>query len=309
MNVTVLAGGVGAARFLSGLIQVIDQTSITVVANTGDDVELHGLHISPDLDTLVYTLAGAIDPGRGWGLSNETWQAMKMVQRYGGIGWFNLGDQDLGTHMYRTQRLSEGAGLREVTAEIAAAWGLKLTILPVTEGQLRTMVNVVDEGEISFQEYFVRRRHQVAVTSVRFSGADTARPTQGVLEAINDADLVVIAPSNPLVSIGPLLAVPGVRESISAKRPQVVAISPIVGGAALKGPADRMMRELGHTVSVVGVASIYADLAATLVVDTVDTPLLPDVEATGMACIAMPTIMSEAGVAASLAQAVLDLAP
>jgi len=309
VKVTVLAGGVGAARFLKGLISVMDQREITVIANTGDDVELHGLHISPDIDTLVYTLADAIDPERGWGLANETWQAMEMVKRYGGIGWFNLGDQDLGTHMFRTQRRSEGASLDVVTAEIARAWGLDLAILPVTNDLLRTMVTVVDEGEITFQEYFVRRQHNVEVSNIRFNGARAATPGPGVIDAIDHADLVVIAPSNPLVSIGPLLAVPGVREAVVAKRAQTVAVSPIVGGAALKGPADRMMRELGHPSTVGGVAQLYHELAATLVIDSVDEPLANEVEAAGMAALAVPTVMSEPGVAAALATAILALVP
>jgi LPPG:FO 2-phospho-L-lactate transferase len=199
VRVAVLCGGVGAARFLAGLLQVVEPTDVTAIVNTGDDVILHGLHISPDLDTVTYTLAGATDAERGWGLAGETWQAMEGLRRYGGVDWFNLGDRDLATHLYRTHRLSEGAGLAEVTAEIASAWGLSLQVLPVTEDPLRTMVTVADEGEIGFQEYFVRRQHSVAVTSVRFAGADDARPGPGVLDALSDADVVVIAPSNPVV--------------------------------------------------------------------------------------------------------------
>jgi LPPG:FO 2-phospho-L-lactate transferase len=307
MGVTVLAGGVGAARLLCGIVQVVDPAEVTVIANVGDDLVLHGLHVSPDIDTVIYTLAGAIDPERGWGLAGETWQAMDGLRRYGGVDWFNLGDRDLGTHLYRTHRLREGASLAEVTGEIASAWGLGLRVLPVTEDPLRTMVTVVDEGEIGFQEYFVRRRHDVAVTSVRFDGAETARPGPGVLEAIESAEVVVIAPSNPIVSIGPLLAVPGVRAAVVARRESVVAVSPIVAGTALKGPADRMLTELGHAASVVGVARLYAELAATLVVDDADAAHSPEVEAVGLRCLVRPTIMSQPGVAASLARAVLGL--
>jgi LPPG:FO 2-phospho-L-lactate transferase len=307
MGVTVLAGGVGAARLLCGIVQVVDPAEVTVIANVGDDLVLHGLHVSPDIDTVIYTLAGAIDPERGWGLAGETWQAMDGLRRYGGVDWFNLGDRDLGTHLYRTHRLREGASLAEVTGEIASAWGLGLRVLPVTEDPLRTMVTVVDEGEIGFQEYFVRRRHDVAVTSVRFDGAETARPGPGVLEAIESAEVVVIAPSNPIVSIGPLLAVPGVRAAVVARRGSVVAVSPIVAGAALKGPADRMLTELGHDASVVGVARLYAELAASLVVDDADAAHAPEVEAMGMRCLVRPTIMSQPGVAASLARAVLGM--
>lgn len=305
MRITVVAGGVGAARFLSGLLQVVEASEVTAIVNTGDDVVLHGLHISPDLDTVTYTLAGATDVERGWGLAGETWQAMDGLRRYGGIDWFNLGDRDLATHMYRTHRLAEGAGLAQVTGEIIRAWDLGLTVLPVTEDELRTMVTVVDEGEIGFQEYFVRRRHDVAVTGVRFAGADDAAPSPGVLSALADADVTVIAPSNPLVSIGPVLAVPGVSDAIIAGRAHTVAVSPIVGGAALKGPADRMLRELGHESSVVGVARLYAPLASTLVIDEVDADAVDDVEAEGVRCVVAPTIMSQPGVASTLARRVL----
>lgn len=307
MRVTLLAGGVGAARLLRGVVEVVDPTEVTVVANVGDDLVLHGLHISPDIDTVVYTVAGAIDPERGWGLAGETWQAMEGLRRYGGIDWFNLGDRDLGTHLYRTQRLQEGATMSEVTAEITAAWGLDMRVLPVTEHRLRTMVTVADEGEIGFQEYFVGRQHDVAVTAVRFAGAESCAPAPGVLEALAEADVVVIAPSNPIVSIGPLLAVPGVRDAVAARRADVVAVSPIVAGAALKGPADRMMVELGHGASVAGVAGIYTELAATLVVDEADAAAAHQVEARGMRCVVCPTIMSQPGVAESLARTVLGL--
>ncbi len=306
-RVAVLAGGVGAARLLRGIVGVVDPAEVTVVANVGDDLVLHGLHISPDIDTVIYTVAGAIDPERGWGLGGETWQAMESVGRYGGIDWFNLGDRDLGTHLYRTQRLSEGATLSEVTAEIAESWGLGFRVLPVTEGALRTMVTVADEGEIGFQEYFVRRRHDVAVTSVRFDGSESCEPAPGVLDAIAEADVVVIAPSNPIVSIGPLLAVPGVRDAVVARRESVVAVSPIVAGAALKGPADRMLVELGHDASVVGVARLYRDMAATLVVDDADASSAAAIEAEGMTCVVRPTIMSEPGVTEALARTVLGV--
>jgi len=303
---TVLAGGVGAARFLSGLVQVVEPSTITAIVNVGDDTELHGLHISPDIDTVTYTLAGAINPDTGWGLRDETWKAMDMVAHYGGPSWFRLGDRDLGTHLYRTGRLSEGASLSTVTAELAQAWGLKLRLLPATDDRLRTMVTVADEGEIGFQDYFVGRQHDVPVTGLRFDGADDARPAPGVLDAIERADVVVIAPSNPLVSIAPVLAVPGVREAVQSARSRVVAISPIVAGAALKGPADRMLQELGHEASVVGVARLYAEIASVLVVDDADAASAPEVEAAGMRCVVVPTIMSSPPVAADLARATLE---
>jgi len=304
--ITVLAGGVGAARLLAGLIQVVDPAELTAVVNTGDDLVLHGLEISPDLDTVTYTLAGAIDPERGWGLAGESWQAMESLRRFGGDAWFNLGDRDLGTHLYRTTRRREGATLSEVTAEITAAWGLGLRLLPVTDDPLQTRVTVETDGEIGFQEYFVQRQHSVAVSAVRFDGAAKAAPAPGVLDAIASAGRVVIAPSNPIVSIGPLLAVPGVRDAVVARRDDVVAVSPIVAGAALKGPADRLMTELGHEASVVGVARIYAELAGTLVIDEADAELADAVEAEGVRCVVAPTIMSSPQRSAALARVVLE---
>jgi LPPG:FO 2-phospho-L-lactate transferase len=307
--ITVLAGGVGAARFLSGLIQVVDPSTVTAIVNVGDDTVLHGLHISPDIDTVTYTLAGAINPETGWGLRDETWQAMATVERYGGPAWFRLGDRDLGTHLYRTGRMADGARLSTITDEIARAWGLRLRVVPATDDRLRTMVTVDGEGEIGFQEYFVGRQHSVAVTSLRFDGSDGATPAPGVLDAIADATTVVIAPSNPLVSIAPVLAVPGVREAVLAARARTVAVSPIVAGAALKGPADRMLRELGHEASVVGVARLYADIATTLVVDETDAASASAVEAAGIHCVVAPTIMSTSSAAADLANVVLHTIP
>jgi LPPG:FO 2-phospho-L-lactate transferase len=300
-----IAGGVGAARLLSGLVRTVDPASITAVVNTGDDVVLHGLHVSPDLDTITYTLAGEVNPVTGWGLTGESWQAMGMLERYGGVTWFNLGDRDLGTHLYRTQRLRDGATLTEVTAEIARAWGLELHLLPVTDDRLETRVTVEDDGEIGFQEYFVQRHHSVPVTAVRFEGADAAKPGPVVLDVLAGAERVIICPSNPIVSIGPLLAVPGVRDAVEARRDGCVAVSPIVAGAALKGPADRLLRELGHEASVVGVARLYAPLAATLVIDEADAELAPAVEAAGMRAVVAPTIMTGPPEAEALARTVL----
>lgn len=308
-GIVTIAGGVGAARFLAGLVRAVDPLTCTAVVNVADDVVLHGLSVSPDLDTVTYTLAGEIDPERGWGLRGETWQAMETVRRYGGISWFNLGDRDLGTHLYRTHRLGQGAPLHVVTAEIVAAWGLTLRVLPVSDDRVETRIVLRDGDdevpagtEVNFQEYFVKRRHGVAVSAVRFVGAGDARPAPGVLGAIAAADTVVIAPSNPLVSIGPVLAVPGVRAAIEARRARSVAISPIVGGAALKGPADRMLVELGHESSVVGVARLYRDLASVLVVDEADRHLSGAVEAEGMRCVVTDTIMRSPEQAAVLAR-------
>ena len=308
--ITVIAGGVGAARFLTGLVQVRPPEEITAVVNVGDDTELHGLSISPDLDTITYTLAGEIDPERGWGLAGETWQAMETLGRLGGDTWFNLGDRDLGTHLYRTARRREGAPLSQVTAEITAGWGLEIVLLPVTDDRLRTMLTIDgDDGrpaEIGFQEYFVQRQHSVPVRAIRFDGADEARPGPGVLEAIDQAQCVVIAPSNPLISIDPVLAVSDVRDAVTAARERTVAVSPIVAGEALKGPADRLLTELGHIPTVVGVAELYAPLASTLVIDEADAALAPAVEASGLRCVVAPTVMSSPRIAAELADTVLD---
>lgn len=295
----------GAARLLTGLVQVRPPAELTAVVNVGDDVELHGLHISPDLDTVTYTVAGAIDPDRGWGLAGETWHAMEALRRYPAArAWFNLGDRDLATHLYRTDRLRAGAALSTVTAEIAAAWGLGLCLLPVSDDPVRTFLTV-DGAEIGFQEYFVHRQHAVAASAVRFDGAERAAPAPGVLDAIASAERVVIAPSNPIVSIAPVLAVRGVQAAVAARRADVVAVSPIVAGAALKGPADRLLRELGHDASVVGVARLYAPIAATLVIDDADAALASAVEAEGIRCVVAPTIMRCREEAAALAAVVL----
>lgn len=308
-STTVLSGGVGAARMLSGIVAVVDPGSVTAVVNVADDLDLHGLHICPDLDTITYTLAGEINPDTGWGLAGETWQAMATVGRYGGIDWFGLGDRDIGTHLFRTQRLSEGAGLADVTAEITAAWDLGLRLLPATEGQLRTRITLDDgpgEGtEVSFQEYFVKLRHGVPVRSVRFAGAEACAPGPGVLSAIAHAQRVVIAPSNPVISIDPILAVPGIRDAVVARRADTVAVSPIIDGAALKGPADRLMGELGFESTVVGVARLYAPLAARLVIDDRDAHLADAVAAEGIEPVVTSTIMSTPEVAAALARTVL----
>jgi LPPG:FO 2-phospho-L-lactate transferase len=304
--ITALAGGVGAARMLSGLRAEVPAGQITAVVNTGDDMVLHGLHISPDLDTVMYTLAGAINPETGWGLAGETWQVMESLGRLGGVTWFNLGDKDLATHCYRTQRLAEGASLTEVTAELYASFGVDVRALPVTDHALRTRLQLLDGPEVAFQEYFVHRRHDVAVSAVRFEGADGARPAPGVLEALTGAETVVVCPSNPVVSIGPLLAVPGVLEALVARRRDIVGVSPIIAGAALKGPADRLLAELGFEPSVVGVARWYAPWVGTLVIDRADADLAGAVEAEGVRCVVTDTVMATPERSAALARTVLD---
>jgi len=314
--ITTLAGGVGAARMLRGVVAAFGPESdspvaLTAVVNVADDEVLHGLSISPDIDTVAYTLAGAIDPVRGWGLANETWTAMESLRRYttstgrSDLGWFNLGDQDLGTHLYRTSRLAEGAPLSEVTAEMAAAWSLPVTLIPVTDQRMATRL-VTNDAELAFQEYFVREQHSVAVTEVRFAGSDSCLPAPGVLNAISGAHALLIAPSNPIVSIGPLLAVPGIRQAVTARRDITVAVSPIIGGAALKGPASRLLVELGHESSALGVARIYRDIAAIMVIDEVDAALAPQIEDLGMRCVVAPTIMVDRDAAANLARIAIE---
>jgi LPPG:FO 2-phospho-L-lactate transferase len=309
--IAVLAGGVGAARFLRGLVQVVPPAEVTALVNTADDTVIHGLSVSPDLDTVTYTLAGAIDPGRGWGLVDESWRAMAALARYEAVRpagsvaattWFNLGDQDLATHLYRTARLGEGATLSEVTREVAAAWEVEVTLVPMTDDRVETRLSTA-VGELSFQEYFVQHRHAVAVHEVRFVGAERATPNG--LDVLRSADTIVIAPSNPILSIGPLRALAGIDDVLTARREQVVAVSPIVAGAALKGPADRMLSELGHDASVVGVARLYAPIASTLVIDDADAALAPAVEAEGMHAIVTPTVMTTPAIAAELARVTL----
>jgi LPPG:FO 2-phospho-L-lactate transferase len=304
--ITALAGGVGAARLLRGMIEVVPPSDITAVVNTADDTVLHGLHISPDLDTVMYTLADAVNPETGWGLAGETWRVMESLGRLGGVTWFNLGDQDLATHCFRTQRLSEGAVLGEVTGELMRSFGVGIRVLPVTDDPLRTRLQLVGGPEIGFQEYFVRLHHDVAVAEVRFEGAEAARPGPGVLESLTGADAIVVCPSNPVVSIGPLLAVPGVFDRLRRVRDRIVGVSPIVAGAALKGPADRLLREMGFESSVVGVAKWYASWMGTLVIDESDAALAPLVEAEGVRCVVAPTIMSTVGRSAHLSRVVLD---
>jgi LPPG:FO 2-phospho-L-lactate transferase len=301
-----LAGGVGAAKFLRGLFEVVPAPEVTAIVNTGDDIVLHGLHVSPDLDTVTYTLAGLVNPETGWGRAGESWNVLNALEHLGGETWFRLGDRDLATHLYRTHRLAQGDTLSQVTAELTRALGVGVRLLPMSNQPVETRVTVADDGEIGFQEYFVARRHAVPVEAVRFAGAEAAFPAPGVLDAVADADILVICPSNPLVSIGPVLAVPGLKAAVEARRSAAVAVSPIVAGAALKGPADRLLTELGHESSVVGVARLYAPLAAALVVDEADAGLASAVEAEGMRCIVAPTIMRGQAEAAALARVVLD---
>ncbi|MBT8241532.1 MAG: 2-phospho-L-lactate transferase [Acidimicrobiia bacterium] len=305
-KVVVISGGVGAARLLRGLHRRVEH--LTAIVNVADDLVLHGLHISPDIDTILYTLAGAVSVDRGWGLEGETWQAMDMLGRYGGEDWFSLGDRDLGTHLYRTQRLNQGATLTAVSDELRHAWDLELDLLPVTDDPVRTMITISEGGppqEITFQEYFVARQHNVPVTHIRLAGIDCAAETEGVTAALETADRIVIAPSNPLVSIDPVVAVGEVRQRLTARRDDVIAVSPIIGGEALKGPAARLMTELGMECSAVGVARHYSEICGTLVIDTVDASLASEIEALGVRSLVTDTVMSQPGVLRSLCDTLL----
>jgi LPPG:FO 2-phospho-L-lactate transferase len=313
VTVTALAGGVGAARFLRGLVRVVPPEDVTVIVNTADDERFHGLAVSPDLDTVTYTLAGAEHPEQGWGLAGETFAVMDALDRYGAPTWFRLGDRDLATHLYRTQRLAAGATLSEVTAEIAAAWDVVPRLLPMSDDRIATRVTVRREGPsgaydevLAMQEWFVRERSAPPVVAVDFEGAAGAGPAPGVLAAIGEADTILVCPSNPVISIGPILAVPGVRDALVARRDRVVGVSPIIAGAPVKGPADRLMDPLGIEVSCVGVARHYARFCATLVIDSGDAARAAEVEAEGVRAVVADTLMTDARVAAALARHTLD---
>ena len=298
---------------LSGFVRVVPPPSLTAIVNVGDDTVLHGLHISPDLDTITYTLAGMDNRETGWGVVGESWTVMEELARLGGESWFRLGDRDLATHLFRTERLQAGDSLSEVTASIATRRQIDVRLLPVTDDPVRTMLTLAEKTElgdpgteVSFQDYFVRLHHDVPVRAVRFAGAEQARPTAAVMDALASAARLVVCPSNPIVSIGPLLAVPGVRTALVARRDDIVAVSPIVAGSALKGPADHLMAELGSDPSVVGVARLYAPWVSTLVIDEADRDLSGEVEAEGVRCVVAPTIMDSPDKAAALARVVID---
>ncbi|MGH9011770.1 MAG: 2-phospho-L-lactate transferase [Acidimicrobiia bacterium] len=310
-TIAALAGGVGAARFLRGLVRAIPAEDVVVVGNTGDDEVFHGLHVSPDLDTVTYTLAGAVGAA-GWGLADDTFRTLEAYGRYGEPTWFRLGDADLATHLYRTSRLREGATLTEVTAEIALAWDVKAKLLPMTDDGVATVIDVVppDGGEpvtMAMLEWFVRERAQPPVAAVRFEGAAESKPGPAVLDALGEADAVLLCPSNPVISIGPILALPGVRDVLRARRAAVVGVSPIIKGATVKGPADRLMAAAGIEVSCAGVASIYADICGTLLVDEGDADRVADVEAHGVRAAVAPILMRDADGAAELARRALEL--
>ena len=304
MRVTLIAGGVGGARMALALQEALAPGELTVVGNVGDDLEHWGLAISPDLDTVLYTLTGRIDPVNGWGVAGDTRALMETAVELGEEEWFILGDRDLGLHVARTRRLAAGEPLSAITADVAARWGCPTRLLPATDDRLRTWI-AADAEELPFQEWLVRRRAADAVVGVRFEGVPGARPAPGVLEAIAGADRVVLAPSNPFVSLDPILAVDGVRDAVAARRDEVVAVSPVIAGRAVKGPLVAMLESMGHRPDALGVARYLQSLTGTFVLDAEDTALAPDAEALGLRAMCVPTLMRDAPARAALAAAVL----
>ena len=304
MNVVVLAGGVGGARFLRGVVAVVDPGNVSIVGNVADDVEILGLHVSPDLDTVLYTLTGLADDERGWGRAGETWHALATAAELGGDAWFRLGDRDLGLHLVRTQLLREGLPLSEVTERFAHALGLEAALLPATDDALRTFVET-PAGTFPFQTWFVGRGHRDEALAVHFAGAPEARAAPGVVEALERADVIVLAPSNPYVSIGPIVAVAEIRAAIEQRRVPCVAVSPLIGGRAVKGPADRMLLRLAGGVTPWHVASVYEGLIDALVIDAADAPAeLPR----GVRAVVTATLMDDADARRRLARTALDAA-
>lgn len=301
--ITVLSGGVGAARLLRALSDVLDPHELVAVVNVGDDLVLHGLTICPDLDTITYTLAGLNNDELGWGLRGESWRVMEELDQLGGEAWFRLGDRDLATHLYRSERLRQGATKTQVTGELAAHYDLAVTLLPVTDDPLATEF-LTPEGRLTFQEYFVRRHHDVVVSAIEVIGATSSSLSAQARDAISNSTRLVIAPSNPLISIDPILQVPGVRELIRERASDVIAVSPLINGEALKGPADRLMRELGYETSVLGVADFYEGLVGTWVIDEADRALASDLRGRGVNVEVTTTIMADPENARRLAKVV-----
>ena len=307
MKVVVLSGGVGGARFALGLMAAVEPADVTIVGNVGDDLEVLGLHVSPDLDTLLYTLAGLADEERGWGVADETWNALRTVAELGGESWFQLGDRDIGLHLVRTQALRAGRPLSEVTAQLARALGVETAILPATDDLLRTWIDAED-GTFSLEEWFVARGHRDEVDAVRFEGAETARPAPGVLDAIDAAELLLLAPSNPFVSIGPILAVAEIRAALERRRVPAFAVSPLIGGRAVKGPADAMLARLAGGTSPAHVAGCYAGLVDVLVIDEADEDGADAVAELGVRPVVTRTLMRDEDARRRLMESVLEAA-
>lgn len=305
-QILALAGGVGGSKLLVGLYGAMDPRRLTAIVNTGDDIVLHGLKISPDLDIVTYTLAGVVDPWKGWGFRGETFHALGRLIAFGREHWFGLGDRDLATHIHRTAMLAEGKSLAEAVDWIRRALGVRARILPMSSDPVPTLIRT-SRGELNFQEYLVKLRARPRVRAIRFRGAARARPAAGVLAAIRDAERIFICPSNPLISIGPILAIPGIRRALRRRRSDVVAVCPIVGGRSLKGPSDKMLTQLGHGSSAAGVARLYADFAGTLVIDTGDAPEAPAIRKLGMEVRVLPTVLKTPAQKRRLARALLAL--
>ena len=302
--ITVLAGGVGAARFLQGLVAVHQPSDITVISNVGDDAEFFGVRVSPDIDIVMYHLAGMADEERGFGIKGDTFNVIDSMGKYGYDTWFRLGDRDLATCITRTDLMRRGRTLAEATAEIASALLVPVRITPSTNGELRTKIRS-DDGVLDFQEYFVKRRTEGHAWEIIFAGADSVQPAPGVIEAIRESSAVLLTPSNPLVSIGPILAVPGVREALRETDATIGAVSPIIGGRALKGPADRMLRDQGLAASATTIADLYKDFLDVLVIDNEDAALAPEIEALGVRAVVTDTIMNSMTKKADLARETL----
>jgi LPPG:FO 2-phospho-L-lactate transferase len=302
----VLAGGVGAARFLQGLVKIVPEEEITVIVNTGDDIQLHGLHISPDLDIVTYTLAGIVDEEKGWGIDRDTFHCLEMLKRYGHETWFNLGDKDFATHVHRTCLLKQGFSLSEITKRICRALGLRLKIIPMTNDRFETRI-VTDKGTLHFQEYLVKRHAKDNVVNVLFEGVEEAKPVLGVIDSILDASLIVVAPSNPIVSIGTILSVNNVKDTLRKTNAKVVAITPIVGGAPIKGPADKLMKGLNLEVSAYSVARLYQDFLDIFILDYADRNEKKRIEQLGLHVIVTNTIMKSQEDKIRLAKTVLKL--
>lgn len=305
--IVVLAGGVGAARFLQGVVQVVPQDQLVVIANTGDDRDFYGLHVSPDIDIVMYTLAGLVDEKNGWGIRDDTFHTMQQLTSYGNEDWFALGDRDLATHIHRTNLLRQGKTLGEITEELRQHFGLQLRILPMSNQPIATHIQT-PIGLIHFEEYLVKRRCSDEVQDVVFVGAQEAKPAPGVLDALKQADAILIAPSNPIVSIGSILAVPGIHDVLHEASGMIVAVSPIVGGAPIKGPADKLMRGMHIDVSAVGVARCYRDFLDVMVIDEQDAQLVEEVEDLGIPAVVTNTIMSDSNAKAELARTALRAA-
>jgi LPPG:FO 2-phospho-L-lactate transferase len=303
--ITALAGGVGAARFLTGLVKLVKEEDVSVIVNTGDDIEMFGLHISPDIDIVAYTLAGIVDEEKGWGIKGDTFQCLEMLKKLGLETWFNLGDKDFATHIFRTNLLKKGFTLSQVTAEICGVLGLKVTILPMTDDKFETWIKI-EEGSVHFEEYFVKRQAKDKVLGVEFVGSADAKPSPKAVDSIIDAEMIVICPSNPIVSIGTILSVDGIRDALRRTSAKVVGVSPIVAGAPIKGPADKLLRGLGFEVSAFSVAKLYADFLDTFVIDTKDAGEKNRIEQLGINVKVTNTVMKSLEDKVRLAKTVLE---